>query len=95
MRKLNIAEYMAEDRKQWRQLIAQLTPGFDDGDGDDNDYEDEHINILIKCQVYELLNVILCNYFSFFYFFESVFITGTLRISVKETFTKNMNSVGR
>ena len=27
MRKLNITEDMAEDRKQWRQLISQLTPG--------------------------------------------------------------------
>ena len=27
MRKLNITEDMAEDRKQWRQLISCLTPG--------------------------------------------------------------------
>ena len=27
MRKLNITEDMAEDRKQWRQLISHQTPG--------------------------------------------------------------------
>mgnify|MGYP001793265717 CR=1 FL=1 len=27
MRKLNITEDMAEDRKQWRQLISRPTPG--------------------------------------------------------------------
>ena len=27
MRKLNITEDMAEDRKQWKQLISRLTPG--------------------------------------------------------------------
>ena len=27
MRKLNITEDMAEDRKQWRQLISYPTPG--------------------------------------------------------------------
>ena len=27
MKKLNITEDMAEDRKQWRQLISRLTPG--------------------------------------------------------------------
>ena len=27
-RKLNITEDMAEDRKQWKQLISRLTPGL-------------------------------------------------------------------
>ena len=27
MRKLNITEHMAEDRKQWRKLISCTTPG--------------------------------------------------------------------
>ena len=28
MRKLNITEDMAEDRKQWKQLISRPTPGM-------------------------------------------------------------------
>ena len=43
-RKLNVTKVMAEDRKQWRQLISRRTPGprseklgtVNDDDGDDN-----------------------------------------------------------
>ena len=37
MRKLNITKDVAEDRKQWRQLIPCPTPDDDDDDDDDVD----------------------------------------------------------
>ena len=48
MRKLKIMEGMAEDRKQWKQLVSCLTPGVgsklgtinDDDDDDDDDEQD-------------------------------------------------------
>ena len=56
MRKFNITEDMAEDRKQWRQLISSSTPGVGardvnendvDNDDDDDDGDDEtHISVV-------------------------------------------------
>ena len=38
MRKLNITKDIAEDRKQWRQLIPRPTPGVRNGENDDGDF---------------------------------------------------------
>ena len=43
-RKLNIMEDMAEDRKQWRQLISCLTSNVGMSNKDDDDDDDDDID---------------------------------------------------